>query len=121
MSEQDEPSGAVTLGECVDVGAWLRAAYLRRKSKEWPAFLTAMQSPILSRLILQEAQHPTIQATIRRPEVVRPDPPPADVSSSVTKPHFVTVTKRAGVVGPTDALPLDFRSLAAGEKPEAGD
>lgn len=109
------------LGDCLNVGAWLRAAYLRRKSKDWPAFFTAMQSPVLSRLILQEAQHPTVQATIKRPEVVRPDPPPADVSSTVTKPGNVTVTKRAGIVGPADALPLDFRSLAAGEKPDTGD
>jgi hypothetical protein len=117
MSELDAPD----LGAVMEVGAWLRAAYLRRKSKDWPAFTTAMRSPVLSRLILQEAQHPTAQATIRRPEVVRPDPPPAEVSSTVTKPGNVTVTKRAGVVGPTEALPLDFRSLAAGEKPDTGD
>lgn len=107
-----------SLGDCVDLGAWLRAAYLRRRASDWPDLLTAMRSPILSRLILQEAQHPTVGATIKRPDVITPDPPPIGVSSRVTERGFVTVTKRDPVGGSPTPQALDFKSLAAGERPD---
>lgn len=109
------------LGDCINVGAWLRAAYLRRRAADWPPFADAMGSPVLSRLILQEAQHPTAGATIKRPEVVRPDPPPAGVSSPVTQPRFVTVTKSETRGGSPTPQALDFKSRAAGERPETDD
>ena len=106
------------LHDCLDVGGWLRAAYLRRRASDWPAFPEAMQSPVLSRLILQEAQRPTAGGVVHRPEVVRPDPPPADVSSPVAKPSFVTVMKSENLGGSPTPHPLDFKSRAAGERPE---
>lgn len=109
------------LGDCLDLGTWLRAAYLRRRAADWPDLLTAMRSPILSRLILQEAQHPTAGATIKRAEVVRPDPPPVGVSSRVTEPSNVTVTKRDQPRGSPTPQALDFKSRAAGERPEQDD
>lgn len=119
--EACDGSGCVSsdLGELLTVVATLHAAYLRRKSGSWTSFASAMQSPVLARLILQEAHHPTVQATIKRPEVVRPDPPASDVSSPVAKPRFSTDTKRDQVRGSTDAPAIDFKSLAAGERPDA--
>lgn len=106
------------LGDCAELGAWLCAAYLRRRCADWPDLLTAMRSPILSRLILQEAQHPTAGATILRPQVITPDPPPHGVSSRVTEPSNVTVTKRDPVRGSPTPQALDFKRRAAGERPE---
>lgn len=120
MSEPD-PAELLTLGDCINVGAWLRAAYLRRRAQDWPPFVDAMRSPVLSRLVLQEAQHPTAGATIKRPEVVRPDLPPADVSSPVTQPRSITVTKSENRGGSPTPQPLDFKSRAAGERPETDD
>lgn len=107
-----------TLAECFAVGAWLRAAYQRRRSPDWPAFEAAMNSLVLSRLILQEAQFPARLGAAKRPEVVRPDPPPVGVSSPVTERGFVTVTKRDPVGGSPTPQALDFKSLAAGERPD---
>lgn len=100
------------------VACWLYAAYLRRKSGSWPSFASAMQSPVLARLILQEAHHPAVQAVIQRPQVVRPDPPLAGVSSTVAKASNVTVTKVENARGSINPQAIDFKSLAAGERPD---
>ncbi len=121
VSHDLDPAALASLAECINIGAWLRAAYARRRSEHWPPFADAMESVVLSRLILQEAQRPTLETTIKRPEVVRPDPPPAGVSSPVTQPRSITVTKSENRGGSSTPQALDFKSRAAGERPEQDD
>lgn len=109
------------LAQALNVGAWLLAAYERRRGPDWPSFLEAMESYTYGRLILQEALHPASPRLVHRSEVVRPDPPPEGVSSRVTEPGFVTVMKRDQVRGSPTPQALDFKSRAAGERPDTDD
>lgn len=114
-------SVAESLAQAVNVGAWLLAAYTRRRGPNWPSFPEAMESYTYGRLILQEALHPASPRLVKRPEVVRPDPPPDGVSSRVAKPDNVTVTKRDHPRGSPTPQAIDFKSRAAGERPDAED
>lgn len=109
------------LTEALNVGVWLQLAYQRRRGPDWPSFLEAMESYTYGRLILQEALHPAHPRLVKRPEVIRPDPPTDRVSSAVTESGSVTVMKRDPVRGSPTPQPLDFKSLAAGERPDMED